>query len=157
MTVTPGLIEFLSNGTGLEDVVQATTAENLFLLPRGTRIARAPELLVSDRMQALIAAARQKFDVVIMDSPPFVAGIDAYALAAAAGSILVVLRQGFSDRKLAAAKLAIADRLPIRFLGAVINGVPGGGMYRYYGTDYSDGFTNPGGSLATPRGLVVGA
>lgn len=157
MTVTPGLIEFLANGAGLEDVVQATTAENLFLLPRGTRIARAPELLVSDRMQALIAAARQKFDVVIIDSPPFVAGIDAYALAAVAGSILVVLRQGFSDRKLAAAKLAIADRLPIRFVGAVINGVPGGGLYRYYGTDYSDGFTNPGGSLATPRGLVVGA
>jgi succinoglycan biosynthesis transport protein ExoP len=157
--VTPGLVEYLSNGVGLDRVVKSTPTENLFLLPRGTRTNRAPELLVSDRMGALIQIVRQSFDVVIIDSPPFIAGVDAYALAAAAGNILVVLRQGVSDRKLAAAKLSIVDRLPIRFLGAVINGVPAGGMYRYYGTDYSqDGtHTNPVGSLATPRGLVVGA
>jgi polysaccharide biosynthesis transport protein len=157
--VTPGLVEYLSNGVGLDTVVKTTATENLFLLPRGTRANRAPELLVSDRMGALIQIARQKFDVVIIDSPPFIAGVDAYALAAAAGNILVVLRQGLSDRKLAAAKLSIVDRLPIRFLGAVINGVPAGGLYRYYGTDYSQDGThaNPVGSLATPRGLVVGA
>lgn len=159
LPVTPGLVEYLSNGMGMDAVVRSTSSANLFLLPRGTRANRAPELLVSDRMNALIQIAQQQFDVVIIDSPPFVAGVDAYALAAATGNILVVLRQGVSDRKLAAAKLAIVDRLPIRFLGAVINGVPAGGMYRYYGTDYSQdgGVTAPAGALATPRGLVVGA
>jgi len=157
--VTPGLVEYLSNGVGLDAVVKSTATENLFLLPRGARASRAPELLVSDRMAGLIQIARQQFDVVIIDSPPFIAGVDAYALAAAAGNILVVLRQGVSDRKLAAAKLSIVDRLPIRFLGAVINGVSAGGTYRYYGTDYADDgtHTKPVGSLATPRGLVVGA
>jgi polysaccharide biosynthesis transport protein len=157
--VTPGLVEYLSNGVGIDTVVRSTATENLFLLPRGTRANRAPELLVSDRMAALIQIARQQFDVVIIDSPPFIAGVDAYALAAAAGNILVVLRQGVSDRKLAAAKMSIVDRLPIRFLGAVINGVSAGGMYKYYGTDYPDDGAqkNPVGSLATPRGLVVGA
>ena len=158
LPVTPGLVEYLSNGVGIDGVVRASAVENLFILPRGTRVARAPELLVSDRMHGLIQAARQQFDVVIIDSPPFVAGVDAYAVAAAAGNILVVLRQGMSDRKLAAAKLTIVDRLPIRFLGVVINGVPAGGMYRDYGTDYSrDGApVSSVGSLATPRGLVVG-
>jgi capsular exopolysaccharide synthesis family protein len=157
--VTPGLVEYLSNGIGVDAVVKSTSSENLFLLPRGTRASRAPELLVSDKMSALIEMARQKFDVVIIDSPPFIAGVDAYALGAAAGNILIVLRQGVSDRKLAAAKLAVLDRLPIRILGAVINGIPIGGMYRYYGTDYSQSgsLRNPVGSLATPRGLVVGA
>ena len=157
--VTPGLVEYLSNGTGVDSVVKSTSSENLFLLPRGARASRAPELLVSDKMSTLIAMARQKFDVVIIDSPPFIAGVDAYALGAVAGNILIVLRAGVSDRKLAAAKLAILDRLPIRILGAVINGIPAGGMYRYYGTDYAQGGSlyNPAGSLATPRGLVVGA
>jgi succinoglycan biosynthesis transport protein ExoP len=157
--VTPGLVEYLSNGVGIDAVVKATSSENLFLLPRGARANRAPELLVSDRMGALIQMARQRFDVVIVDSPPFIAGVDAYALAAAAGNILVVLRQGVSDRKLAAAKLAIVDRLPIRFLGAVINCVPSGGMYRYYGSDYSQGgaLESSTGSFETARGLVVGA
>jgi tyrosine-protein kinase Etk/Wzc len=110
-------------------------------------------------MTALIQMAREQFDVVIIDSPPFVAGVDAYALGAAAGNILIVLRQDLSDRRLAAAKLTVLDRLPIRILGAVINGVPAGGMYRYYGTDYSHGHPsrNPVGNLATPRGLVAGA
>ena len=98
--VTPGLVEYLGNDTGVETVVKATSSENLFLLPRGTRGHRAPELLISKKMSALVQTARQKFDVVIIDSPPFIAGVDAYALGAATGSILVVLRPGVSDRKL---------------------------------------------------------
>jgi hypothetical protein len=65
-----------------------------------------------------------------------------------------------SDRKLAAAKLEILDRLPIRLLGAVLNGVPDGGAYRYYGTDYYYGDTRanePLGNLATPKGLILRA
>ena len=157
--VKPGLVEYLGEGTEVESVVKATSTDNLFLLPRGTRAKNAPELLVSDRMNALLQTARQTFDVVIIDSPPFIAGVDAYALGAAAGSILVVLRQGISDRKLAAAKLAIVDRLPIRVLGAVINGVPSGGMYRYYGSDYyqSAKLGDRMGKLFSPRGLVAGA
>jgi len=155
--VTPGLVEYLSNGLGVDSIVKATSTENLFLVPRGARSNRAPELLVSEKMNLLIRTARQNFDVIIIDSPPFVAGVDAYALGAVAGSMLVVLRQGVSDRKLAAAKLSILDRLPIRILGSVINGAPAGGMYRYYGTDYSGGAMHaPSGNLATPRGLVVG-
>jgi tyrosine-protein kinase Etk/Wzc len=157
--VTPGLVEYLSNGTDMETVVKPTGTDKLFLVPRGRRATKAPELLVSEKMNALIQAARARFDVVIIDSPPFVAGVDAYALGALAGSILVVLRQDVSDRKLAAAKLAVVDRLPIRVLGAVINGVPPGGAYRYYGTDYypaARGAKNVS-KFSKLRGLVVGA
>jgi capsular exopolysaccharide synthesis family protein len=156
---TPGLVEYLGNGTDIDSIVKSTGTDNLFLVTRGTRAIRAPELLVSERMNGLIEVARQRFDVVIIDSPPFIAGVDAYALGAAAGSILVVLRQGVSNRKLAAAKLAVVDRLPIRILGAVINGVPAGGMYRYCGTDYyqASRLGNQVGKLSKLRGLVVGA
>ncbi len=158
--VTPGLVEYLCSAADVEMVVKATSSANLFVVPRGTRRNRAPELLVSEAMSALVKMGRKKFDVVIIDSPPFTAGVDAYALAAAAGSILIVLRPGASDRKLAAAKLEVLDRLPIRVLGAVLNGVPVGGMYRYYGTDYAyagAGATTPAGDVATPKGLVLRA
>ncbi|HEY0528062.1 MAG TPA: polysaccharide biosynthesis tyrosine autokinase, partial [Gemmatimonadaceae bacterium] len=159
VAVTPGLVEYLCDTASVDEVVKPTASERLWVLPRGTRLNSAPELLVSDEMANLIELARNKFDVVIIDSPPFIAGVDAYALGAAAGNILVVLRQGVSDRKLAAAKLAILDRLPVRILGTVLNGVPAGGMYKYYGTDYSKGakFGKPAGNLATPRGLVISA
>ncbi len=157
---TPGLVDYLRSATGVEGAIRTTSFSNLFLLPAGTKRNRATELLVSDRMTALLLAARQEFEVIIIDSPPFIAGVDAYALGAAAGSMLVVLRPGVSDRKLAAAKLDIVDRLPIRVLGAVLNGVPDSGAYRYYGTNYYYGDKRSKehvGNLATPKGLVLNA
>jgi capsular exopolysaccharide synthesis family protein len=160
VSVSPGLVDYLRSAVSIDEVVHATSSDNLFLIPRGSRGHRSPELLVSDRMSALVLAARQQFEVVIIDSAPFVAGVDAYALGAAAGSILIVLRPGVTDRKLGHAKLQILDRLPVRVLGAVLNGVPNGGLYRYYGNDYSYGgkvMTEQVASVATPQGLVLRA
>jgi len=157
---TPGLVEYLSEAAGVDAIVKSTASENLFVIPRGKRHTRAPELLVSDLMSGLILAMRQQFDVVIVDSPPLVAGIDAYALGAATGSILLVLRPGVTDRKLAAAKLEVIDRLPIRILGTVLNCVPDDGAYRYYGNDYgyaTVGVNEPMSDVATPKGLVLRA
>ena len=158
--VTPGLVDFLHGQAPVDSIVRSTASENLFLIPRGTRRDRAPELLVSELMGGLVHAMRLQFDVVIIDSPPLVAGIDAYALGAAAGSMLIVLRPALTDRKLAAAKLEVLDRLPIRILGAVLNAVPGGGAYRYYGADYSykdERSSEPIVDLLTPKGLVLRA
>lgn len=159
--VSPGLVEYLHGVAGLDAVTTATGSDNLFLIPRGVRRNRAPELLVSSLMSDLIVSARREFDVVIIDSPPLVAGMDAYALGAAAGSMLLVLRPAVTDRKLAAAKLEVLDRLPIRLLGAVINGVPDGGAYRYYGSDYTyadaHNSKEPIADVATPTGLVLRA
>jgi tyrosine-protein kinase Etk/Wzc len=156
--VSPGLVEYLCDGTAIDSVIRETSSPNLFMIPRGKRRNRAPELLLSDDMANLVRMARREFEVVIIDSPPFSAGVDAYALGAAAGTMLVVLRPGVSDRRLAAAKLEVLDRLPIRLLGAVLNGVPVGGLYRYYGTDYAYADarpTDPSGNVATPKGLVL--
>ena len=158
--VTPGLVEYLQGLAGLDAIISSTASPNLFLIPRGARKNRAPQMLLSDLMGALILAVRRQFDVVIIDSPPLVAGMDAYALGAAAGSMLIVLRPAITDRKLGAAKLEVLDRLPIRVLGAVINGVPDGGAYRYYGSDYTyhDAQTSEAiADLATPKGLVLRA
>jgi capsular exopolysaccharide synthesis family protein len=155
--VTPGLVDHLSGQATAASIVRSTASKNLWVIPRGTRRQRAPELLVSDVMSSLVQSVRSQFDVVIIDSPPLVAGIDAYALGAAAGSMVIVLRPAVTDRKLAAAKLEVLDRLPIRILGAVINAVPGGGAYRYYGADYAykGPAPEPIVDLATPKGLVM--
>jgi tyrosine-protein kinase Etk/Wzc len=79
---------------------------------------------------------RLEYEVIIVDSAPFVAGMDAFALGAAAGTMLVVLRPGATDRKLAENKLEILDRLPVTIIGAVLNAISGGRAYRYY-SDYA--------------------
>ena len=72
-------------------------------------------------------------NVVIIDSPPLAAGVDAFTLGTLAGNLLMVLRLGISDRGLAEAKLDVIDRLPVRVLGAILNDAQEGSTaYRYY-------------------------
>ena len=89
-------------------------------------------------MGRLVADLASRFDVVIIDSPPLSAGIDAYALGAASGNLVMVLRAGATDRRLAQVKLRTADRFPIRVLGAVLNDVrTSDSEFRYYSYTYS--------------------
>jgi Mrp family chromosome partitioning ATPase len=76
---------------------------------------------------------------VICDSAPLGAGIDPFALGTATENLLLVLRSGSTDRKLAQAKLAVLDRLPVRVVGAVLNGFKTDGVYKYY--SYISGYS----------------
>ena len=93
---------------------------------------------------------KMRFDAIIFDTPPFAAGIDGYAIAAATGSLLVVLRIGQTERRMAAAKLALVDRLPISVLGTVLNAAPSDGEYEYYGyvAGYGTADLEPGREVA---------
>jgi succinoglycan biosynthesis transport protein ExoP len=129
---TPGLVDYLDGDALLPEALRATTHPNLTLMPCGRRSRRAPELLSGPRLTQLLAQLRHEYNVIIVDSPPLGAGADAYALGIATGHLAVVLRGGVTDRKLGAAKLQVVETLPIRVLGAVLNGIHMAGMYEYY-------------------------
>ena len=129
---SPGLVEHLANEATLAEVVRDTTHANLCVIPCGARRRQGPELLASEAMQHLVNELRSQFDAIIIDSAPLAAGIDPYALGAASGAMLVVLRAGETDTKLAQAKLGTIDRLPVRLIGSVLNDVGTDATYRYY-------------------------
>jgi capsular exopolysaccharide synthesis family protein len=132
----PGLSEVLTGTASRRDVLRQTSQRNLTLLPCGKRNRQAPELLASAAMVELLAQLRPTFDVIIVDSPPISAGIDAPALGMATGTMLIVLRAGQTNMRLAQAKLAEVDRLPIFLIGAVLNGITPKGIYQYYSYEY---------------------
>ncbi|HET7620688.1 MAG TPA: polysaccharide biosynthesis tyrosine autokinase [Gemmatimonadaceae bacterium] len=135
----PGLLDYLGGDAPLDAVLRNSTHEKLTLIPCGTRRHRGPELLHSQAMLQLITDLRERFDVIIVDSPPLGAGVDPFVLGAATGNMVVVLRTGATDRKMAEAKLKLLERLPIRPLGAVLNDIRAQGVYRYY--TYLYGYT----------------
>ncbi len=129
----PGLVEYLDGTALIAEVLRPVASHpNLSLLPAGARRKRAPELLATPRLSQLVAQMCSEYDVVIVDSPPLGAGFDAYALGTATGNMALVLRTALTDRRMAAAKLAVVQTLPIRMIGAVLNGVKLAGMYEYY-------------------------
>ncbi|MDQ6769228.1 MAG: polysaccharide biosynthesis tyrosine autokinase [Gemmatimonadota bacterium] len=138
LPIGPGLIEYLSGGDSLTTVIRPTHHTGLSMLSRGEKYRNSPELLTSPALPALAAELRQRFDVVVFDTAPLAAGIDAFAVAAAAQNLMLVLRIGQTDRRMASAKLELVDRLPVRVLGAVLNCVEPRGEFAYY--KYSEGY-----------------
>ncbi len=129
----PGLTDYLAGDASLDEVLRPTEHPALQVIPSGSRFRDAPELIGLPTMRALMEEARARFDVVLLDSSPLGAAVDPYLLGTLSGSMLVVLRNGITDRELAETRLGDLTRLPIRLLGAVLNDVPtGAGPYRYY-------------------------
>ncbi|HXL33781.1 MAG TPA: GNVR domain-containing protein [Gemmatimonadales bacterium] len=151
----PGLTDLLAGQATGEQVLQATAYPALTFLGSGTRTHAGPTLISSAALPRALAALRPGYDVIIVDSSPLAAGADAFALGTATGSMLLVLRTGVSDRELAQAKLDVLHYLPIRVLGAVLNDVRLGGLYRYY-SYYLEGYEAKD-EPAEAAGQVLGA
>lgn len=132
----PGLSDVLAGDADHAETLRPTQHPNLTLLPCGVRSRRAPELLASSAMTDLLAQLRGSFDVIVVDSPPLSAGIDASTLGMATGALVFVIRAGRTNMRLAQAKLSEVDKLPIYVPGAVLNGITPSGVYGYYSYDY---------------------
>lgn len=146
----PGLLDNLSGAADLTAVLRPSEHPNLMVIPCGTRRREGPELLGTTRMQDLVAMLKNRFDVILIDTPPLGAGIDPFVLSTATGNLALVLRAGETDRQLAEAKLQILDRLPVRLLGAILNDVRvGEGSYKYY--SYSYGYLSDDEPSAKPE------
>ncbi|HSJ24665.1 MAG TPA: polysaccharide biosynthesis tyrosine autokinase, partial [Longimicrobiales bacterium] len=128
----PGLTDFLAGTVEADDVVRMTKYDNVSVITGGTRRPDSPELLSSDRLGELLARIRSDYQVIIVDSPPLGAGIDPLVLATLTGNMLLVMRKDRTDRALAEAKLEMLDRMPIRVLGVIMNGLDDTNSYKYY-------------------------
>ncbi len=134
-----GLTDFLTTDVDLEDVVQATSADNLFLLPSGKLPFDAVGVLNSQRMMDLIAQVKNRFDIVFFDSPPILGVSDASVLVRALDlTVVVVQHRRFPRAMLARVKQAIQN-VGGNILGVVLNNVDvrHDQYYEYYTNYYS--------------------
>jgi capsular exopolysaccharide synthesis family protein len=156
----PGLLDHLADGVPLDQILGPTSHPRLTLITGGSRHRNGPELLGSVRMRELLGQLRERFDVVIFDSPPFGAGIDPFVLGTLTQNLLMVVRVGETEREFTEAKLQIIDQLPVRVVGAVLNDVRTTMReYKYYSYSYGYGATDEDETttpVAIPSGEVRG-
>lgn len=150
----PGLLDYLAGELPMSGLLRTTSHEHLQLIPSGSRKRNAPELLGTARMRELLIAMRDRFDVILIDTPPLGAGIDPFVLGTLTGNLMLVLRAGATETDLAEAKLQIIDQLPIRLVGAVLNDVRASmNDYKYYSYSYGYGASD---ESAEPVSLTAG-
>lgn len=150
----PGLTDYLTGSAALGSILRATD-NGLTLITAGSRGEHAPELLASKRMAELMGSVAGQYDVVIVDSAPLSAGIDPLVLATHTTNLLLVLRVGETDRRLAEAKLKIVDRLPVRAIGTVLNAASVTGSYRYYAYNYAEVASVPAPTKAFAKRMLA--
>jgi capsular exopolysaccharide synthesis family protein len=137
-----GLTGILEGTLSLEDAVQQTTYEHLDFISIGGHPDQPAELLMSDYMAKLIAAAREQYDFVIFDTAPILATDDTTCFARQMDALLFTIRCAHTHvRQIKPAMARLRER-QIDIAGLILNCVdtnqPG---YYYY--RYSEYYTDP--------------
>jgi tyrosine-protein kinase len=132
-----GLTEVIENcETTLDSVTQTLKPYNLSILPAGLRKGAVHQVLRSPRLESLLAEVRQRYDFVVLDTPPLLPVFDSALLANAVDGVLVVVAANQTPRKLLGEALNMLD--PAKVLGIVFNrdAKPLFGYYDAYYKDY---------------------
>lgn len=140
----PGLFQLLAGECSIDDALVWPEGLNTPIIYAGTRgDDRAPSLLNSHRLPEVIAELRQRFDQIVIDTPPILDVADAGALCAVADQVLLVARMNQTDRDLVYEALNTVRSYNRNVAGLVLTDVkphamPYGRryMYGYYGYGY---------------------
>lgn len=119
---SPGLSDVLTGAAGLAQAVLKAPGSRLYLLSCGAPWAGNPaDLLATGTFRQLLLDLRQRFDRIVVDTPPAGAIADALILAPQADGVLVVARSGKVARSAVAHLLERLANARARVLGVVLN------------------------------------
>ena len=120
-----GLIEALADPSRLGALVSKRPGSGLDVLPCviSSRIPNAAELLGSDQMEQLLAAARQTYDYIIIEIAPIMSVVDIKMIERFIDRFILVVEWGRTKRSLVLEALAEAQLIRERLLGIILNKV----------------------------------
>jgi succinoglycan biosynthesis transport protein ExoP len=147
------------------EAIRPTIVPRLFVLPAGPTPPNPAELLTSLRLREVIEWMRERYDYVIIDSPPLLAVTDPGVIGPQVDGVIMTLRSTKKGRVEAKRAKEILDNLGINVFGVVLNALDQSrnqedygyyGYYRYYEYHESDADRN-GEDLRSRAERVEGA
>lgn len=130
-----GLGEVLQGQVNPTDAIRShRTAQDgvaFDVLPAGVRPRHPAEILDSKALPVLLDELRQRYEVVIIDTPPVAGVADALLIARHSDGALLVTRAGATDRGALEESIAQLEAADARVLGLVLNGFRDGPAVRY--------------------------
>lgn len=139
-----GLSDYLAGKVQrIEDViVPASETVRFDVLPIGTIPPNPTELLSSERLQALLADFRSRYDYILIDCPPIELVADTHIIEKYADRTIFVVRAGLLERSMLPELEALYTEHKFKNMAVLLNGTEGNGSYRYgyrYGYHYGYG------------------
>lgn len=142
---TPGLVDYLIGNNKLEEIIYNSKLENLFLITSGTIPPNPAEMLDSLEMINFLSTVRERFDYVIIDSPPIVAVTDAEILARKVDGTILVCSAQITEIEMLTRAAELLRNDSSNLIGTVLNNFnvkAGYGSYYKYYYYYSTKTTN---------------
>ena len=132
-----GLSDILNGKAAPAKAVQETGIENLHLISSGSYPSNPSELLMDNRFNELLANASQRYDYVILDTPPVLAVTDAVIIGQHAGTVLMISRYAHTRARELEASVERLKQNHINIKGVVLNGMKreANNSYDYYAYD----------------------
>jgi len=134
-----GLTNFLTTELMLEDVILQTPVDNLYFMPSGILPVDAAGILNSRRMSELIQDVKQRFDLVLVDSPPILGVSDASVLASEVDLTMIVVQHRKLPRNMLIRVKEAVENVGGHVIGVVLNNVDvrSDSQYQYYTSYYT--------------------
>jgi len=134
--ISNGLSDLLVKRCTLEQAINTVEIDNLHFISRGQVPPNPSELLMHANFRELLAQLSERYDLVIIDTPPLLAVTDAAIVGREAGISLIVTRFGVNPAKEIELTIRRFAQNGIELKGAVFNGVEKRAASYYGGTGY---------------------
>lgn len=115
-----GMTTLLTAQGTIDEVLRDTDVETLKVITSGPIPPSPTELLSSNRMQLLLEELKERFDCVVLDSPPILGLADAPLMAALVDGVVLVIQSDRSRRGSLKASVRRVRGLHTTVLGAVL-------------------------------------
>ncbi len=132
-----GLLDHIEKGVDLDDVIVKEVYPNLDVLPSGGKSRNPTQVLNGAKFEAMLADLRDRYDRIVIDSPPLAAVSDALNLLPLADGVIYVIRFNTVKRKTAVVNVRRLWESNTPVFGAILNGVTNS-VSNYYYSHYSD-------------------
>ena len=137
-----GLSDVITGKLNIEDVTKPIeNIMNLSIITCGTIPPNPAELLGSERMSKLIQELEDKFDYVVIDTPPMIVS-DPQILSTKVNGVIFVIIPGQTRALSAIRPIEELRRIDSRLLGVVANKIPRNRDYYYGGYNYYSPYSN---------------
>ena len=138
----PGLSSYLAQSKDIESITYESQVPNLSLIPAGPTPPNPSELLSSEGMKRLLDQLSERYDHIVIDSPPIGSVTDAVVLSTIVDGVILVIHGGKNSRQAVQRACHELTAVGARTFGIVLNNVDlrreGYDDYSYYAYSYTD-------------------
>jgi capsular exopolysaccharide synthesis family protein len=136
----PGLSELLAGQVKLEDCLYLHQPSGLYVLPAGRHSPNPAEFIASQAFKGLMDSMAQRFQRIILDSPPCHAAADSLQLSQLCDGVIFVVKSESTSRRVIRNSFRLLRNVGAPLIGSIVNQIDGKRAGQDYHGYYAYGY-----------------